>query len=231
VIDQVLFDWAALAVAAVVGAFFADYLLTHAGARASQRVRDRWSVEGSYELNPTWERQIDSGQLVSVRVFIVPALLAVVLALARLIAWPRSEFTDPAFFGFAVGSIALLQAPILLIHGTNLQTFTDLAVPSAAQGGVRYSRWFAYRSTAGHLARFGVLWIVLWVPSQQAFFLGGALSCLVFARRLAQLGQTARRTADTTSARVGPPDAAAVSKPPAPEAAGSPNDSVTESQH
>jgi hypothetical protein len=208
-IDRALFDWAPLAIAAVVAAFFADYLLTHAGARASQRVRDRWSVEGSYELNPTWERQIDSGRLFGVRVFIVPVLLAALLALARLIAWPWSEFTDPAFFGFAAGSIALLQAPILLVHGANLQTFTDLAVPSAAEGGVRYSRWFAYRSTAGHLARFGVLWIVLWVPSQQAFFLGGALSCLVFARRLAQLSKAARRSANEASARLSPPDAAA----------------------
>ena len=211
-IDRVLFDWAPLAILAVVAAFFADYLLTHAGARASQGVRERWSVEGSYELNPTWERQIDSGQLFGVRVFIVPALLGAVLALARLIAWPWDEFTDPAFFGFAVGSIALLQAPILLVHGANLQTFTDLAVPSAAEGGVRYSRWFAYRSTAGHLARFGVLWIVLWVPSQQAFFLGGALSCVVFARRLARLCQAARRSAEAGAVAVGAPDAAAATE-------------------
>ncbi|HTK45511.1 MAG TPA: hypothetical protein VL749_09195 [Patescibacteria group bacterium] len=195
-IDRVLFDWAPAAIVVVVGAFFADYLLTHLGARASQRVRDRWSVEGSYEMNPTWERQIDSGRLFGVRVFGVAALLAALLGAARLLSWAGGELLDPAFFAFAVGSIALLQAPVLMVHAANLQTFRDLADPTAVEGGVHYRRWFVYRQGAAHLVRFAVLWLLLWLPSQQAFFLGGALSCLIFARRLARLGVAARRAVD-----------------------------------
>ena len=194
-IDRVLFDWAPVAIVVVVAAFFADYLLTHLGARASQRVRDRWSVEGSYEMNPTWERQIDSGRLLGLRVFVVPALLAALLAAVRLLSWVGGELVDPAFFAFAVGSIALLQAPVLMVHAANLQTFRDLADPTAVEGGVRYRRWFVYSQGAAHLVRFAVLWLVLWLPSQQAFFLGGALACLIFARRLTRLGTVARRAA------------------------------------
>jgi hypothetical protein len=192
VIDRVLFDWAPLVIALVVGTFFADYLLTHLGARASRRVRERWSVEGSYELNPTWERQIDSGQVVGPRVFLAAGLLAIALSLTRLLAWPGGEPLEPAVFGFFAGVMLLLQAPILMVHAANLQTFHDLLDPTAVEGGLRYRRWFIYRQGAAHLARFGVLWLLLWLPSQQAFFLGGTFSCFAFGWRLHRLGVAAR---------------------------------------
>jgi hypothetical protein len=192
VIDRVLFDWAPVAIAMVVGAFFADYLLTHLGARASQKVRDRWSVEGSYEMNPTWERQIDSGRILGPRMFVVAALLAVLLAAARLLTWPGGEPLEPAFFGFAVGLMLGLQAPVLMTHGANLAMFRALLDPTAVDGGTRFRRWFVYRQGAIYLWQFAILWGLLWIPSQQAFFLGAALACVLFGRRLYILGLEAR---------------------------------------
>ena len=195
-IDRVLFDWAPLAIAVVVAAFFADYLLTHVGARASQKVRDRWSVEGSYEMNPTWEAQIDSGRLFGWRVVAVPALLAVLLSIVRLLAESGTGlWLDPAYFGFAIGVMLLLQGPVLMVHGANLQTFRALADPTAVEGGTRFRRWFVHRQGAVYLWQFAILWAVLWLPSQQAFFLGGVVSCGLFGRRLAQLGEVAREEA------------------------------------
>src|SRR5262249_48765389 len=149
VIDQVLFDWAPLAIAAVVVAFLADYVLTHLGSRAARSVRERWSIEGSYEMNPAWERQIDSGRWFTWRVPAVALLLAGLLGAMRVVVAPDSFGVDlgfePAIFGFTVGLIALLQLPILYVHATNLQTFRDLSDPTSADGGVRYRRWFVYR--------------------------------------------------------------------------------------
>jgi len=207
-IDQVLFDWAPVAIATVVAFFLADYVLTHLGARAAQRVRDHWSVEGSYEMNPTWERQIDSGRWFSWRVPAVAGLLALLLIGVRLLVGPDilvPDFglgfgLDQAFFGFAVGLMLLIQAPILMAHATNLQTFRDMAEPGAVQGGLRLSRWYAYRGTAGYVLRFGILWLLLWAPSQQAFFLGGAVSCLLWTRRMAQLAAAARPSIPTVPA-------------------------------
>jgi len=194
-IDRVLYDWAPVAIAGVVVCFLADYLLTHLGARAARGVRDRWSVEGSYEMNPTWERQIDSGRWFSWRVPLVAVLLGVLLGAMRVLVQPDLFGLGPAFFGFAAGLILLLQAPILIAHATNLQTFRDLADPTAVQGGLHFRRWYVYRQGAWYVLRFGILWLVLWLPSQQAFFLGGAASCLLWARRMAQLGAAARRSA------------------------------------
>jgi hypothetical protein len=200
VIDQVVFDWAAVAILVVVGCFFADYTLTHLGARAAGRVRDRWRIEGSYEMNPTWERQIDSGRWFGWRVFLVPAALALMLATIRVLAGLLDVYADPAYFGFAVGAMLLIQAPILVLHALNLETFRLLAEPDAAQGSIVYRRWFGYRQSVVYLVGFAVLWLALWLPSQQAFFLGGVASCAIFARRFAQLAAGARTAAPEVSA-------------------------------
>ena len=194
-IDRVLFDWAPIAIAAVVGCFFADYTLTHIGARANELVRDRWRVEGSYEMNPTWERQIDSRQWFGPRVVLVPLALAAILGTLRLLAGLVDVYDDPAYFGSAVGVMLLLQAPILLLHAMNLQTFQMLLDPTAAEGGIAYRRWFVYRQSVVYLLGFSVIWLVLWVPSQQAFFLGGAASCALFASRFWQLASKVRAAA------------------------------------
>jgi hypothetical protein len=197
VIDRVLFDWAPIAIAAVVGCFFADYTLTHVGARANELVRDRWRVEGSYEMNPTWERQIDSRRWFSPRVVLTPLAIALVLVTIRVLAEVVDVYADPAYFGAAVGVMLLIQAPILLLHGMNLQTFRLLLDPTAATGGIVYRRWFVYRQSVVYVLGFSVLWLVLWLPSQQAFFLGGAASCAVFARSFWRLAAKARATAAT----------------------------------
>jgi len=206
-IDQVLADWAPVTIATVVICFLADYVLTHLGAQAAHGVRDRWSVEGSYEMNPTWERQIDSGRWFSWRVLFVAASLAVLLGAVRLLVQPGLFGLGPAFFGFAAGLILLLQAPVLIAHATNLQTFRDLADPTAVQGGLHFRRWYVYRQGASYVLRFGILWLLLWIPSQQAFFIGGAVSCLLWARRMAQLGEAARPSApETTELGLGAPE-------------------------
>ena len=198
-IDWAVFDWAPLVIGLVVAIFFTDYSLTHLGARASERVRDRWSVEGSYEMNPSWERQIDSGRWFGWRVVAVPALLAIALVAVRVLAEGEGYWMVPGSFGLAAGTMLLLQAPVLMVHGANLLSFHDLADPTAIEGGIRYSRWYIYRQAALLIGAWGFLWLLLWLPSQQLFFLGGAASCLGFAYRMARLGTAARRARTSVS--------------------------------
>jgi hypothetical protein len=185
-IDRVVYDWAPVVAVVAVGLFLADWTLTHIGAAASQKVRDRWAVEGSYELNPTWQAEIDSGRRFTWRLVAVGILLAALLLAIRWVV--ELGEMDPAWFAVGAGAVLLLQAPTLIAHASNLQMFRDLADPTAITGSVTFSRWLTLRQAGWFLVRFAVLWLVLWVPSQQAFFLGGALSCLLFARRLAAQG-------------------------------------------
>jgi hypothetical protein len=197
-IDRVLFDWAPVTVAVVGIAVALDWLLTHAGARASRRVRDVWASDGSYEMNPTWQDAVDSGRrfswrLVGAAAVLVAALLAVryLLTLADL---------GPAFFAVAAGAILLVQAPIFMAHVSNLQTFRALADPRSVSGQIRFHRPFLYAQSGWHFARYAVLWLLLWLPSQQAFFLGGVLGCFVLARRMFSLGAAATSSTPATAA-------------------------------
>ena len=211
-IDRVVYDWAPLVALLAVGLFVTDWTLTHVGAAASKKVAERWAVEGSYELNPTWQSEVDSGRRFTWRLVGVGVVLAgLLLAIRWLIELGE---LDPAIFAAAAGAVLLIQAPTIMVHANNLQTFRDLADPTAITGSVRFSRWLVLRQAAWYLVRFAALWLVLWVPSQQAFFLGGALSCLLFGRRLLLL-PAAKRTATAStslapatasSAAVGPSD-------------------------
>ena len=192
-IDRVVYDWAPLVALAAVGTFYLDWSLTHIGAAASRKVRDRWASEGSYELNPTWQAEVDAGRRFTWRLVGVGVLLVALLLAMRYL----MEFAelDPAFFAVAAGAVLLLQAPTIMVHANNLQTFRDLTDPTAMTGSVKFSRWLVLRQAAWYLFRFAVLWLVLWVPSQQAFFLGGALSCLIVGARFSRLPAAARQPA------------------------------------
>jgi len=189
VIDRVLYDWGYV-VAVVAGlTFAADWLLTHAGAKAAALVKDRLAFEGSYELNPTWQAQIDAGQRFSWRAVGVGIALVFLGGLGRLLV--ESAEIDEAFFAAGVGAIMLLQTPILMQHAANLQTFRSLRRPGAVEGALRQSRRFTYEQASWTFVRYAVLWLLLWVPSQQAFFLGGAAACVGIAIRFRRLGRAA----------------------------------------
>ena len=195
-IDQVLYDSAAIVTGLAVATFLVDYSLTRVGARLSVKAADRWSVEGSYELNPTWVEHIDSGRRFSWRILFTAVAVAYVVAGTRLLVGFAE--LDPAFFAFVAGALLLLQAPVVMLHGQNLLTLSGLADPISAIGALKIRRWFAYRQAAGYCIGFAVLWLVLWLLSQQAFFLGGATGCLFFGLRMWRLGTDARRALEMT---------------------------------
>jgi hypothetical protein len=200
-IDRVLFDWAPVVVAVTGIAVALDWLLTHAGARASLRVRHIWESEGSYEMNPTWERDIDSGRRLSWRAVVATALLLGALLAIRYV--PVLADLGPAFFAFAAGMIMLVQTPIFMAHASNLHTFQALADPAAVSGRILMHRPFLYGQSGWLYGRFGVLWLVLWVPSQQAFFLGGALGCLLLSRQMFKLAKASSSALATSLPAVG----------------------------
>jgi hypothetical protein len=189
-LDQTVIDWGVLVAVIVAAMFVLDLSLTVLGARASERIRDRWSVEGSYELNPRWQSQIDAGRLVSPRLVLVAVAIPVLLIIERQLLLVAE--LDTTFFAAGIGAFLLVQAPTIMTHLGNLTTVRDLADLTAVEGRIRLSRWFVYRQSAWHYARFSALWLLLWAGSQQAFFLGGAFSCAVIATQHRHLGSLAR---------------------------------------
>jgi hypothetical protein len=189
--DRTLFDWGPLVAVLALVAFVLDWSLTHVGARAFRAVRHVWDAEGSYEMNPTWRAEIDSGRWFSWRAVAAGAILVSLIVAMWLVI--DLGGLDAAFFALAAGVVLLLQAPTLLMHAGNLQTFRALADPTAVTGALHLRRWFLYHQSAWAYLRFGALWLVLAALSRQAFFLGGALGCVLFGWRLLRLSRAARR--------------------------------------
>jgi len=207
VLDQNLYDWAPLVIFLPSLAFLADWTLTLAGARAYRTISHRWSVEGSYEMNPAWEAAVDSGKWLNARVIAVAVVFLAALAALWLatLAFETVDgaalFSGPAIFAFAAGTLLLVQVPTLMNHAANLQQFRVFGDPSAANGQIRIARWVALNQTGWFYLRFAVLWLILGVASFQAFFLGGALGCLVIGLRFRRLGNSAGT--EGSEARVG----------------------------
>ena len=197
-LDQNLYDWAPLVIFLPALAFLADWTLTLAGARAYRTISHRWSVEGSYEMNPVWEAAVESGKWLNSRVIAVAVIFLALLAALWLATVALDTvggaalFSGPAIFAFAAGTLLLVEVPTLMNHATNLLQFRVLADPLAASGGIRIARWFALGETAWFYLRFAVLWLVLGLASFQAFFLGGTVGCLVIGLRFRRLGHSAR---------------------------------------
>ena len=186
-------------VAITVAAFVADWLLTVAGARAYVAVRDRWSVEGSYEMNPSWVASVESGRWVTLRVVAVAGLVALLLGGVWLAGtyledlYPTDSGIAVMFFSLGAGALLLVQAPTLMNHVRNLTQFRSMSDPTAVTGQLRVSRWLALSQVSWIYLDFAVLWLLLWVVSLQAFFLGGVIGSLVVGLRFRRLADEARR--------------------------------------
>jgi hypothetical protein len=208
VLDQNLYDWAALVIVLPALLFVVDWTLTLTGARAYHSVSDRWSVEGSYEMNPAWETAVERGKWLNARMVLATALYFALTAalwlLARAFDFQIGDERVGAagLFAFGVGLILLVEAPTLMNHAANLLQFRAMGDPSAMTGQARFARWFALNETGWFYLRFAALWLILGIASFQLFFLGGALGCLTTGLRFWRAGRSARTA--PSLARVGP---------------------------
>jgi hypothetical protein len=208
VLDQNLYDWAPLVIFLPALLFVVDWTLTLAGARAYRSVSDRWSVEGSYEMNPAWETAVERGKWLHPRMVLVTALYFALTAGLWLVTRSfavqdgEEQVGAASLFALGVGFILLVQAPILMNHAANLVQFRAMGDPSAMTGQVRFARWLALNETGWFYLRFAALWLILGVASFQMFFLGGALGCLTTGSRFWRLSRSARTAPPL--ARVGP---------------------------
>jgi hypothetical protein len=138
--------------------------------------------EGSLELTPYYQADIDALRRVSLR-FIL-ALVSSVLLLELV--WYLSLVVagTPAIFEFMVGGLVLREAAVLLRHARNLALFRAARagpVASGIEGQVRYARWLSLRQSALELLSFAVFLALLAPLTASWFVAGGAFACTVTA--------------------------------------------------
>lgn len=130
--------------------------------------------EGSYELNPFFQKDIDRLKAFS------PRFLYMLLLVASLttFVWYLSRDSVPEMYEFLLGALILMQLTIHLRHLRNLFTFRAMSNQVDVRGRIEYSRPFILRMSSSELLIFSGFYLLLFAFLQQWFLLGGAASCL-----------------------------------------------------
>ncbi len=188
---ELLLDHLWLALGLWTCVYLADYYLTLAGARLYAQGVNRVIVfEGSYELNPVFQQDIDSRRRLSYRFFAILGVICLLIAFVWRGVWLR--WFPPGVFRFWMGSLLLIELAVLMRHLRNIVTFRQILRAADIAGQIRYSRWWVLRSSALDLGLFAGLFVVLASIAEPWFFLGGALACASTALRHLRYSQRLR---------------------------------------
>jgi hypothetical protein len=160
--------------------YLSDYYLTLLGARIYTNTGKNYiEIEGSYELTPIFQGDIDSLRLIS------PTFLRLLLLSAGsiLVLWILDVqlLNDHHLYVLLLGVLFLREIPIFIRHIRNIATFYLFSQSTDIKGQIHYPRWITLQISATELFIFGILFLLMYIPDASWFFIGGALGCIATA--------------------------------------------------
>jgi hypothetical protein len=168
--------WPVIAVWSVL--YISDHTLTVWCARLRLRGASEKIVhEGSYELNPVFQREVDALQWISFRF-----LLAFILTnLLLILIWLLDVQSSSELHSFVLGAFVCIQLAIHVRHLRNLFVFSAMIGTDTVRGRIEYSRSFILRTSAVEFLAFSGLYAVLFLFTRSWFVIGGVFACLLLA--------------------------------------------------
>ena len=164
--------------------YVSDYSLTIVCARLYGRQKTI-VFEGSYEITPFYQRDIDSLRVASPRFIFI--LLLALGALGFL--WILNESSPaPELWQFALGALVGAQLAVHMRHLRNLVLFRSINHTESVRGHIEYGRSVMLRASSWECFAFSGLFLTLFGFTRSWFILGGAVACFslgVKHRRLA----------------------------------------------
>ena len=173
--------------------YISDYYLTIYAARLYQTgAKEHFVFEGSVELTPYFQEDVDKLRRFSPRFFLALALSSLALLVIWLAAVRLSDV--PAMFSFAIGGMFLLEAAVHMRHIRNIALFQRARVAQGLKGTIEYTRWLTLKLSAIEILSFSGLFFLLFLVSGSWFFAGGTATCLATGLRHWIWGKRASRT-------------------------------------
>ena len=151
------------------GLYVSDYCLTIACARMYQ-AQDKVVFEGSYEITPMHQRDVDALRRLSPRF-----MIALVLSTAYVVFLQTFFVGLPELYRGVLGGMVLMEATVHIRHLRNWFMFRHGT--SVLHGRLMYPRIFMLRMSAVELLLFAGLYLVLFLVTGSSFVLGGAVGC------------------------------------------------------
>jgi hypothetical protein len=154
--------------------YTSDYYLTLYSARGFREI-GRFQFEGSFELTPQYQKDIDHLRPISrlhiVLLFAYSLLILVVWWITRLSVY--LEWTYPLYLGMFL----LLEVAVHLRHMRNVALIREIKKNGGVEGQITYKKWFSYRISALELCIHASLFLLIALLTYSLFFLGGAIMC------------------------------------------------------
>jgi hypothetical protein len=170
--------------------YVADYGLTlHCARMYRAGVRNVFVHEGSLELTPYFQKDVDSLRIVSPR-FILALVWGV--AILSVLCWlsSRSLVLREAYL-FVLGSMVLVELAVHIRHARNISLFRAV-LADAIRGRLEYGRAATLRTSATEIVAFAAAYLVIFFATWSWFCLGGSFGCASLAWKHARLSRKAQ---------------------------------------
>jgi hypothetical protein len=169
--------WAWAGPSAWAALYCSDYYLTIACARLYAD-QDKIRFEGSYELNPVFEAEVNSLRRIS------PRFIAMwsVSTLGLFVVGMTAEAKMHGFYVFMLGALLLIQLTVHIRHLQNWLLFRHALRSDGITGHLQYRRDVVLRASAFQILEFAVLYAFIYAFTPAGpFVLGGAFACAITA--------------------------------------------------
>ena len=154
--------------------YVSDYYLTLYSARGFREI-GHFQFEGSFELTPQYQKDIDALNPVSKR-HIIWLILSSLLII--FIWWfTKRLLFFPWTYLLYLGMFLLLEVAVHLRHLRNVSLIREIRKGGGVEGEIKYRKWFSYRISASEFYLYSALFFVVTVLTYSSFFLGGAMMC------------------------------------------------------
>ncbi len=171
--------------------YVSDYYLTVYSAQGMKAI-GHFKHEGSFELTPQYQKDIDALKPVSKQHII---LLAIYTLIILLIWWLCTDLIGiRLLFTLYLGMFLLLEVAVHFRHLRNVFLIREIRANGGVDGEVTYRKWFSYKLSAFELYLFSALYLIVATVTYSPFFLGGAIMCIGMGLRHSRLSKKARQT-------------------------------------
>ncbi len=169
--------------------YISDYYLTIYSARGFREV-GHFQFEGSFELTPQFQKDIDALKPVSKRHIILLVLFSLLII---LIWWLTKHLLFfPWTYLLYLGMFLLLEVAVHLRHFRNVSLIREIRKGGGVEGEIKYRKWFSYRISASEFFLYSALFLIFAVLAYSPFFLGGAIMCFATAIKHNRLAKRAK---------------------------------------
>jgi hypothetical protein len=155
--------------------YISDYSLTIACARL-YRAQQTILFEGSYEITPFFQRDIDSLRGLSPR-FVFMLLLT--LGMLGFLWILNEQSPAPELWQFVLGCLIIVQLAVHTRHLRNLFLFRSINNTNLVHGRIKYARTLVLRMSSLECFAFSGLFLILFAFTRSWFILGGVTGCFL----------------------------------------------------